>query len=945
MKKLLPALLGFGLLASAFTANAQIAFTTATDRFSDQTVYSGCPTTIVDWNNDGMDDVIRLDQGRYLYVEIQRPGQTFESRYFGDMGGSNGWAWAMAVGDVDDNGYVDVFAGGYGPAVKLAKMNATGTTATISNLPSSNFFLQNISMGDINEDGYLDIFCCDDNAESHIYLNNGTGTFTASTIIDFDVTTTDDSGNYGSVWTDYDNDGDLDLYIAKCRQSVSNPADGRRINVMFRNNGNGTFTEAAAASNINVGWQSWTASFGDMDNDGDFDLALCNHDGVSQIWENDGLGVYTDITSSTGFTTSGMTPIECVFEDLDNDGFADIFITGSTHRVFKNNGDNTFSTVSGLFNGNDMESFSTGDANHDGFIDIYASYADIYTTPSTTKDELWLNNKNSNHYFNLDLRGTVSNSDAVGARAYIYGAWGVQTREVRIGESYGTVNSSMLHFGLGSATSIDSVVINWPMGGTQTIYNPAVDQFLTVIESTCVGPTATVTAQSGSFIICSTGTPLVLEAPAGYTYVWSTGETTQTISVTTAGEYNVTILQSGNICPGVSPVVEVTVAPDETPAISASGETEVCYGETVTLQGPSGASSYSWSNGETTQDITVTQSGSYTLTIQGTCAPFTSAPIAVTVNAAPTPVTTDATTPVAASVALTATGTNITWYDAATGGNIVGTGNTYNTPVLSTTTTYYAEDAASFGGGSANGGMLAHSGSSLYAADATNATMTFDVTQACTLTTVKVYTDTPGDRLIEVKNSGGTVVNSALVTIASGTSNITLNFALTPGTGYTISTNSATNTANLGFAGPRLQRNSTGVAYPYNIGSAISLTTSSAGGNYYYYFYDWNITMAPVTCPGEREPATAFVTIGINEITTDGFSIYPNPANEVINVRPTSVTSTYGIEIIDVTGRIILTDKNVSGLTTLNVNQFNAGVYFIRLTVGDKTTTQRIVIQ
>jgi len=950
MKKSLLAFFGLGITALApSVADAQIAFTSATSRFADPTIYSGCPVTVIDWNGDGLDDIVRLDWGRYAYVEIQKPGQQYESRYFGDLGGSDDWAWAMAVADVDDNGYKDIIAGGYGPAVRIYKMNATGTAATLYSLPTSNFFLQNLTVGDINEDGFVDIFCCDDNAESHVYLNNGSGNFAASSIINFNVSATDDSGNYGSAWVDYDNDGDLDLHIAKCRQAISNPADARRINVMFRNNGDGTFTEAAAASNINIGWQSWTGTFADIDNDNDFDLLLCNHDNVSQIWENDGNGVYSDITTSTGFTTAGLSsgmPIEAAADDFDNDGFIDILISGQDHLMWRNNGNSTFSLVNGIFNANEMLTFATGDANHDGFIDVYAGYGYIYTDHSNVPDELWLNNRNGNNWITINPRGTVSNTYAVGARVTIYGSWGVQTREVRVGESYGTVNSSQCHFGIGTATAIDSVVVYFPSGISETVVNPEINQFITVIENDCVSPFAEITTP-GSFVICGAGTcQLDATVGAGYSYVWSTGATSQSINVGTTGDYLVTITEAGNNCPGVSAIVTVTNSPDETPVISATGPTEFCLGSSVTLDGPSGLSGYSWTGGATTEDAVVTASGTYTLTITGACQNWTSAPITVTVNSATAPVTTGDIIPSPGTGNITATGTTISWYDAATGGTLVGTGSPFTTPFVSTTTTFYAEDAQTFGGGLDDGGEMYHSGTAYSGSNANNYDMTFDVIEACTLNTVKVYTDTPGTRLVQVKDASSTVIAQQSVNITGDTSVITLNFALPVGNGYTIGTDAATNTANLGFAGPRLRRSSTGVTYPYAVGTAIDILTSSAGNAYYYYFYDWQISYPTSTCPSPRTGATVTVEgVGVNEITAGGFSIWPNPSNDKINVRNSDINSAFTFEVVDVTGRKIFASASVKGNTTLDVSAWRAGVYFITVQSAAGKTVQRIIVE
>ncbi|MBK6839121.1 MAG: CRTAC1 family protein [Bacteroidetes bacterium] len=468
------------------------------------------------------------------------------------------------------------------------------------------------------------MFCCDDNAAAHMYLNDGTGNLNISTMVNFAVNPginyggdPADSGNYGSAWIDFDNDGDLDLYVAHCRQSTSSPTDLRRINRMFVNDGSNNFTEQANAYGIDIGWQTWTSSFGDLDNDGDLDLVLTNHDHTSQIFQNDGSGHYTELLS-TGFHTNAITPIESVVEDFDNDGFADILVTGSEWMFWKNNGDLTFTQLNGLFANNGMLSFASGDLNHDGFIDIYASYGDIYTDPTSIQDVAYLNNRNSNHFITFDLRGTVSNKGAIGGRATIYGPWGVQVREIRAGESYGTCNSSQLHFGLGNNVEVDSAVIWFPSGITTTLFNLHANQFVTVVESNC---SLSGNLISGPNILC-TGQTITLNAAAGFSsYLWSTGETTASIQVSAAGSYNV-LVSDGSACTDLSPTLEISLNPDETPTVSASGDLSFCAGGSVTLLS-SVAVAYDWSDGSTTQSINVTTPGSYTVTITGACGQFT----------------------------------------------------------------------------------------------------------------------------------------------------------------------------------------------------------------------------------------------------------------------------------------------------------------------------------
>ncbi len=952
MNKKLLILAGAALMnvLTASSVQAQVNFTNANNRLNTPAFHSGCPVTVVDWNNDGLDDIIRLSQGRAAFVEVQKTNQTYQTISLGSFSNSSGWAWGMCVADFDHNGFKDIVAGGNSSGVKVLMTNNTGTAGTITTLANSNFFLQNATAGDFNNDGWADVFLCDDNGPARIYLNDGTGVLAESNIINFTINPGNiggdprDSGNYGSVFTDFDNDGDMDLYIAKCRQSstTSDGSDPRRVNVMFVNNGDGTYTENAAEYGINIAWQTWTASFGDIDNDADLDLLLTNHDFASQIFENDGTGHYTDITSTTGFSVSDITPIQSGFEDFDNDGFIDIFITGTNSRYFHNNGDNTFTKVEGLFNSSNMESFSMGDLNHDGKIDIYASYANIYTTPTNVDDIVWMNNTpNNNHFFTLDLRGTTSNQGAIGARAMIYGPWGVQMREVRAGESYGTVYSSQLHFGLGSSTIIDSVVISWPSGNTQTIENVAADQFLTVKENVCVSPQVAITG-NGPLVLCQGGT-LTLQATEGFNYLWSTAATTSSISINAAGEYGVMVSEAGNDCPAAARTIVIELSPDETPTIEALSATEFCAGQSVELTAPSGLTGYIWSNGQSGQNLTVTESGSYALTIQGACAEFTSSAIDVVVYTAVEPVADDVLIAEPTSTTLTATGDLLTWYDAI-GGNVLATGNSFTTPVLDATTTYFVSNTISYGGGSFNGGMLVPSGNSQYSGDNnTNATTIFSVQSACKLVSVIVHTDTPGDRKFELRNEAGDLLNSLVVNV-TGIQTITLNFDLAPGVNYTLGTDAATNLLipNWNLPSPRLKRNNqTNVSYPYVIGDLVTIETSSFGDQYYYYFYDWRIEQAPTTCEGT--PVAVTVTLedatSINDFAKQ-VKVYPNPAKEMIAIRTNNVDSK--VSILDATGRVVL-NQQIGTLGNVEINHLATGIYFVRVYTASSSFVQKLI--
>ncbi|MBX7107459.1 MAG: FG-GAP-like repeat-containing protein [Chitinophagales bacterium] len=933
--------------------SAQVSFLNANAKLSATNIHSGCPVGVADINGDGLDDIVRLDQAHLLYIDYQRPGLLFDHHYIGDYGGGVSWAWGLCIADVDHNGYKDIVAGGYGPSVKIMKLNSTGTGGTLYSLPSSNFFLQNINFADINNDGWEDIFGCDDNAESHIWLNNGSGNFTVSSIIDFDVTGTDDSGNYGSVWTDFDNDGDIDLYIAKCRQAVNDPNDGRRIDVLFVNDGNNNYTSDAAAYGLADSAQTWTANFADIDNDGDLDVIQTDYDVPAKLLENDGTGHMTNITAGSGFNMT-VIPIESVMEDFDNDGFVDILVSGSDYQFFHNDGDKTFTKLPGIFGTSNMESFAIGDLNHDGKVDVYASYANIYTTPTSVDDIYWLNSSsNGNHFITINLTGTTSNAGALGARATIYGAWGKQVREVHAGESYGTCNTSSLHFGTGSASVIDSIVINWPSGAVTSIMNPAVDQFIDVVENECTTPDLTI-SNSGGTVICP-GETVTLSAsavPSDYSYLWSNGATTQSVEVGETGDYSVKISSSSNNCFTTSPTITITQNPVEVPAVTVSGALTFCDGGSVELSAPA-ATSYAWSNGATTQSITVTSSGSYTVSIPGTCQLISSTPVEVNVLISPSPAAADVHLTTPGTATLTATGDLVNWYSEPIGGTLLSTGNQFITPILYDTTVYFADNTTAFGADTFYTGQPYHQGVLYSGSNSTNSSIIFNVYQPCVLKSVKVYTDTPGERLIEWRNHNGSVLQSVLINIPMDSSRITLDFNLVPGEDYELTTNKTQNNLLWGFDSPRLQRSDAGVSYPYVIQDFVSLTGSPNGSNLFYYFYDWEVDKIPTLCISDRVPVTVFVDLASGIAAAHEnmiLNVFPNPSSGIVNIAGGSMMpDQVNIQLQDITGKLLLS-QSAKAMSSgenlqLDLSSFPGGIYLLNIETEGSVQQHKIVIQ
>lgn len=946
-------LIGLFAISISSALKAQVAFSNANGKLVTPSAHSGCAVTVCDWNNDGLDDIIHLDQGHMCYVEVQMTNMQYMRVSLGDFGGSS--AWAMSVADVDHNGYKDVIADGSN-GIGLLKTNNTGTGATMSWLVNSGFFLQNLTFGDFNNDGWVDIFCCDDNAAAHVYMNDGTGNLNTSTFMNFNDYPGQsvgndpyDSGNYGSAWIDFDNDNDLDLFVAHCRQAANSPSDIRRKDRLYVNDGNNNYTEQAASYGIEatVYNQTWTSSFGDIDNDGDLDVLMTIHDVPSQILENDGTGHFTDITASTNFAIPGITPIESVLEDFNNDGYVDILITGSDSRMFLNNGNKTFTLVPNPFDANEMESFAIGDLNHDGMIDVYASYATIYTNPTNINDVIWLGAKNSNHFLTLQLEGMVSNHDAIGARATLYSSLGTQIREVRSGESYGTCNSFACHFGLGAVTVVDSVVIRFPSGITQTIINPAVDQFIKVIEGNCVSPNATI-SYSGALVICP-GQTLTLSAPAGYTYLWSDGSTNQNNMITNGGEYNVMVSAAGNNCHATSPTITVISNPNQAPTITAASAVELCPGQSVDLLGPVGAISYTWSNGSTTQNINVNQNGSYSLTIQGYCQQWASNSINVAVHIPAISSVQDDSACVGGSANLNAVGTGIIdWYDASSGGNLLYSGSPFPTPAILANTVFYAEDRYTTGypisfmppNSNAIGAGQNNTSTQRY--------LIFNVVEKMTLKSVRVYSQTAGNRIIELRDANNNVLQSKTVNVPVGDSRVNLNFTVDAGTNYQLGLNSASLVD--------LYRNSGGVIYPYSVAGLVSIIGSQAGANFYYFFYDWEVSKFNIECTSaSRTPVTAFsdpncVTGLAQNSNNDLLNIFPNPASNYVQVELRYATrENVEIRISDLAGKTVKSEtysnNNGTFKQSIDLTTIAKGFYMINVKSGNQQWERKITLQ
>ncbi len=278
------------------------------------------------------------------------------------------------------------------------------------------------------------------------------------------------AGNYASVWTDFDNDGDTDLYIAKCRQG-SSPGAVTRENALYVNDGNNNYSGNVIADyGLFDNEQSWVTIFEDFDNDGDLDTYTVNHTAQCFLRENDGSGFYTDVSAGSGLEISDLGSWALIGADFDNDGWVDMLMesSGGINKEFYHNngtGDMTF-TGSAL----PFDKGALGDLNNDGYIDVF------------TGQTLWMNDGGSNNYLKVALTGTNSNINGIGARVECYSDLGMQIRECRSGENFKPMSSLDVFFGLGSDTEVDSVIVRWPSGQVDVVVNPAINSRVSVLE-------------------------------------------------------------------------------------------------------------------------------------------------------------------------------------------------------------------------------------------------------------------------------------------------------------------------------------------------------------------------------------------------------------------------------------------------------------------------------
>ena len=435
----------------------------------------GFGVAVGDYDNDGHDDlyITYLDGGALFHNNGDGSFTDVTAKAGVDNGGQ--WGTSAAFGDYDNDGHLDLYVANY-------------VSLDLNNLPpfGSSVFCQYrgipVSCGPRGLKG----------ARDHLYHNNGDGTFTDMT----EKMGIDPDSYYGLgvIWADFEKHGCDDLYVA----------DDSSASMMYHNDCQGHLTEVGTQAGVAYSEDGreqagMGVDVADYDHDGWPDLAKTNFsDDANNLYHNDGTGEFTDEQAASGFgpVSIPFLGFGLKFFDYDNDGWPDIFVANghvnpqvdqkafgvsyAERYLLFHNLHGKFQEV-GLQAGDAFlgkqvaRGTAVADFNNNGGLDLLVSR--LGATPHLLK-----NSSTRGHWIRIKTVGTRSNRDGYGARVEISAGGVAQEAEVRANCSYLSASDARVHFGLGEAAKVDSIIVRWPSGAVDTVRNEAADQDLVVRE-------------------------------------------------------------------------------------------------------------------------------------------------------------------------------------------------------------------------------------------------------------------------------------------------------------------------------------------------------------------------------------------------------------------------------------------------------------------------------
>jgi hypothetical protein len=442
-----------------------------------------------DYNNDGWPDLVVGHHGTACSLYRNNNGTNFTKVTTGPISTLVlSYAHAPVWFDYDNDGWQDLVVAcvvdAPTPATYLFHGLGNGVFERVLTGPLATDTGRAVAVApaDIDGDGRLDLFVgrgalVRDVADT-IYSNHGPAGFLVDTNLTFAPLRTDQGS-----WADFDGDGDLDLLVVHASQQG---------NTLYRNNGQWQF-EVVQGSGLDQLGNSAGAAWGDFDNDGDLDLIVNNWSTsggpfANFFYRNNGDSTFTQITNGPIATDTGYS-ISCAWVDYDNDGWLDMFISSDVRsRLYHNQGDGTFAKVTVGALVTDSARFagmSWLDYDGDGFLDVYVACGSLYTAQP---DAFYRNNGNTNAWIKVRCVGTDSNRSAIGTtvcvKANIAGTNRWQMRQIVGNEGWLSFNNLDVVVGLGDATVVDTLRIEWPSGIVQELHNVPVKQTLVMVEKT-----------------------------------------------------------------------------------------------------------------------------------------------------------------------------------------------------------------------------------------------------------------------------------------------------------------------------------------------------------------------------------------------------------------------------------------------------------------------------
>jgi hypothetical protein len=493
---------------------------------------------VFDFDNDGLFDVYLVNSPTVATAGDRRSARSELWRNQGDGTfvdvtdragvGYPGWGMGAVAADFDNDGWEDLYVTCYGPN-KLYRNNGNGTFSDVTERAGVGDprWSTGAAFADYDGDGWLDLFVANyvdvrlealpefgqgkfcefhgipvqcgprglPGSGDSLYRNNHDGTFED---VSKKAGVADPAGRFGmgAVWSDFDGDGRQDLYVA----------NDAGANYMYKNTGNGTFTDVAlqagtALSEDGKEQGSMGVAIGDYDHSGGWSIFVTNFsDEYNALYRPDKAFQFTDVsfTSRTARRSNPLVGWGTHFLDYDNDGWIDLLVVNGhvypqveragaatpyaqPKLLFRNNHNGTFTdTTSASGAALTVPAVSRGsvtvDLDNDGDLDVVINNLD--GAPTILRND----GGNRQNFLVVDLEGHHSNRSAIGAVVTVRAADLSQRAERRSGDSYLSRSDARLHFGLGMRTKVDSIEVRWPNGTVQRFGEIRANTFVRIVE-------------------------------------------------------------------------------------------------------------------------------------------------------------------------------------------------------------------------------------------------------------------------------------------------------------------------------------------------------------------------------------------------------------------------------------------------------------------------------